>query len=102
MLDIELFKENNIIFSVDDELLGYNFLFLGKDYEIFLFKLLKEMEKDIVKIEDGNYVFDYIYFFIVMKKLRGFVYFIVVNIDGIDVVKIRRIVDNWKFDLRIS
>lgn len=100
--DIELPKENNITSSVDDEPLGYNPLFLGKDYEISLPKLSKEMEKDTAKTEDGNYVLDYIHFSIVMKKSRGLAYFTAVNIDGTDAVKIRRTADNWKFDPRIS
>ena len=100
--DIELPKENNITSSVDDEPLGYNPLFLGKDYEIPLPKLSKEMEKDTAKTEDGNYVLDYIHFSIVMKKSRGLAYFTAVNIDGTDAVKIRRTADNWKFDPRIS
>ena len=100
--DIELPKGNNITSSVDDEPLGYNPLFLGKDYEIPLPKLSKEMEKDTAKTEDGNYVLDYIHFSIVMKKSRGLAYFTAVNIDGTDEVKIKRSADNWKFDPRIS
>ena len=101
--DIELPKENNTTSNGnDDEPLGYNPLFLGKDYEIPLPTLSKEMEKDTAKTEDGNYVLDYIHFSIVMKKSRGLAYFTAVNIDGTDEVKIKRSADNWKFDPRIS
>lgn len=101
--DIELPKENNTTPNRDnDEPLGYNPLFLGKDYEVPLPRLSKEMQKDTAKTEDGSYVLDYMHFSIVMKKSRGLAYFTAVNIDGTDEVKIKRSADNWKFDPRIS
>ncbi|PHH97780.1 DNA/RNA non-specific endonuclease [Fusobacterium nucleatum] len=101
--DIELPKENNTTPNGDDdEPLGYNPLFLGKDYEVPLPRLSKEMEKDTAKTEDGSYILDYMHFSIVMKKSRGLAYFTAVNIDGTDEVKIKRSADNWKFDPRIS
>ena len=100
--DIELPKENDTSSDIKDEPLGYNPLFLGKDYEVPLPILSKEMEKDTAKTEDGNYVLDYMHFSIVMKKSRGLAYFTAVNIDGTDEVKIKRTADNWKFDPRIS
>ena len=101
--DIELPKENNTTPNRDnDEPLGYNPLFLGKDYKVPLPRLSKEMQKDTAKTEDGSYVLDYMHFSIVMKKSRGLAYFTAVNIDGTDEVKIKRSADNWKFDPRIS
>ena len=99
--DIEL-AENNTTSDIENEPLGYNPLFLGKDYEVPLPTLSKEMEKDTAKTEDGNYVLDYMHFSIVMKKSRGLAYFTAVNIDGTDEVKIKRTADKWKFDPRIS
>ncbi|WP_427170096.1 DNA/RNA non-specific endonuclease [Fusobacterium nucleatum] len=99
--NIELPKENNNN-TVESEALGYNPLFLGKDYEVPLPTLSKEMEKDTAKTENGSYVLDYMHFSIVMKKSRGLAYFTAVNIDGANGVKIKRSADNWKFDPRIS
>ena len=99
--NIELPKENNNN-TVESEALGYNPLFLGKDYEVPLPTLSKEMEKDTAKTENGSYVLDYMHFSIVMKKSRGLAYFTAVNIDGANEVKIKRSADNWKFDPRIS
>ena len=99
--NIELPKENNNN-TVESEALGYNPLFLGKDYEVPLPTLSKEMEKDTAKTENGGYVLDYMHFSIVMKKSRGLAYFTAVNIDGANGVKIKRSSDNWKFDPRIN
>lgn len=99
--NIELPKENNNN-TVESEALGYNPLFLGKDYEVPLPTLSKEMEKDTAKTENGSYVLDYMHFSIVMKKSRRLAYFTAVNIDGANGVKIKRSADNWKFDPRIS
>ncbi len=81
---------------------GYNPTFLGSKYRIDLPKLSEDMKADLTKMEDGNFVLDYTHFSIVMCKSRGLAYFTGVNIDGKTKVDIRRGVDKWKFDNRIS
>lgn len=85
----------------NEEVFGYNPLFLGNDYEVELPKLSEEMEKDVTKKKDGSYILDYTHFSIVMKKSRGLAYFTAVNIDAASEVKIQRTSDNWRFDPRI-
>ncbi len=85
----------------DDEVIGYNPFFLGNNYEVPLPKLTDNLEKDVAKTKDGNYVLDYTHFSIVMKKSRGLAYFTAVNIDAASEVKIPRTSDVWKFDPRI-
>lgn len=60
------------------------------------------MEKDVSRMKDGNYVLDYVHFSIVMCKSRGLAYFTAVNIDGENLVKIKRSDDDWRFDTRIN
>ena len=88
--------------SEEEEILGYNPLFLGENNEVPLPSLTKEMKKDAAKTKEGNYVLDYVHFSIVMKQSRGLAYFTAVNIDGGEEVKIPRSSDNWKFDPRIN
>lgn len=81
---------------------GYNPNFLGKDFKVDLPKLNEKMEKDVSRMKDGNYVLDYVHFSIVMCKSRGLAYFTAVNIDGENLVKIKRSDDDWCFDTRIN
>ena len=93
---------NSVGTEEEEEIPGYNSLFLGKDYEVPLPTLSKEMEEDVAKTSSGSYILDYTHFSIVMKRSRGLAYFTAVNINGGEEVKIPRSSDNWKFDTRIS
>ena len=82
--------------------IGYNKSFLGEDYEVSLLSLSESMIEDTAKMQDGNYVLDYVHFSLVMKHSRGLAYFTAVNIDGKNYVKIPRGKDAWRFDSRID
>lgn len=80
---------------------GYNNVFLGSDYKVELPKLSAEMEKDVSRMDNGNYVLDYTHFSIVMCRSRCLAYFTAVNIDGKQAVNVKRAGDSWNFDPRI-
>lgn len=80
---------------------GYDKSFLGSNYIVELPKLSAEMENDVSRMEDNNYVLDYTHFSIVMCRSRCLAYFTAVNIDGNQAVNIKRSGDSWKFDPRI-
>ncbi|MGT2802816.1 DNA/RNA non-specific endonuclease [Streptococcus henryi] len=80
---------------------GYDKSFLGSNYIVELPKLSEEMENDVSRMEDNNYVLDYTHFSIVMCRSRCLAYFTAVNIDGNQAVNIKRSGDSWKFDPRI-
>lgn len=95
-------RDNNIGQEPCSDEIGYNKSFLGEDYEVPLPSLSESMIEDTAKMQDGNYVLDYVHFSLVMKHSRGLAYFTAVNIDGKNYVKIPRGKDAWRFDSRID
>ncbi|WP_088007703.1 DNA/RNA non-specific endonuclease [Indiicoccus explosivorum] len=78
---------------------GYDPSFLGA--EVPLPRLPESLAADIARPEDGSDVLDYAHFSIMMSKERRLAYFTAVNIDGNQLVQVRRGNDEWFFDPRI-
>lgn len=82
---------------------GYDTKFLGDNYEVPHPKLRPDLEQDIAPLKNGGKVLDYTHFSIVMSKSRRLAYYTVVNIDGSQLVSIKREKkDKWYFDPRIE
>ncbi len=81
---------------------GYNRAFLGTDFIVPLPELSEQMMTDVATTADGNIVLDYTHFSIAMSKSRRLAYFTAVNIDGHQLVDVKRSNDRWYFDPRID
>lgn len=81
---------------------GYDPAFLGEAHEVPLPSVAAEMEEDIARTEDGQDVLNYAHFSILMSKSRRLAFYTAVNIDGNQLVHVKRGNDKWYFDPRIS
>ncbi|RNF39574.1 DNA/RNA non-specific endonuclease [Planococcus salinus] len=81
---------------------GYDPAFLGKDHEVPLPVLTKTQQQDTARTTEGKTVLDYTHFSIAMSKARKLAFYTAVNIDGSQLVDIRRGNDRWYFDPRID
>lgn len=81
---------------------GYNAAFLGKEFTVALPVLNDTMIKDIATTTDGKRVLDYTHFSIAMSQSRRLAFFTAVNIDGNQLVDVKRSSDRWYFDPRID
>ena len=81
---------------------GYDSAFLGVGHEVPLPELGEVLQEDAAQTEDGETVLDYTHFSIAMSKSRKLAFYTAVNIDGSQLVDIRRGNDRWYFDPRIK
>ena len=92
-------KEQSLEWYTTSE--GYNPDFSGKN--IPLPKIPDELRKDVVPLKEGQgYELKYTHFSIVMSKSRKLALFTAVNVNGSQMVEIKRGVDHWYFDPRID
>jgi len=84
------------------EATGYNSEFLGPDFIVPLPQFDKEMKKDLATTKDGKEALDYTHFSVAMSKSRRLAFFTAVNIDGDQLVDVKRRNDRWYFDPRID
>ncbi|SDI35149.1 endonuclease G [Planococcus glaciei] len=80
---------------------GYNSAFLGLDAEVPLPLLNESQQTDVMGTEDGKKILDYTHFSIVMSRSRKLAFYSAVNIDGTQLIEVRRENDKWYFDPRI-
>ncbi|MEH7050100.1 DNA/RNA non-specific endonuclease [Bacillus pseudomycoides] len=85
-----------------EESTGYDTKFLGNHYEVPHPKFRSDLEQDIAPVKNGSNVLNYTHFSIVMSKSRRLAYYTVVNIDGKQLIDIKREKDKWHFDPRIE
>ncbi|WP_204249424.1 DNA/RNA non-specific endonuclease [Planococcus versutus] len=81
---------------------GYDRVFLGSRFTVPLPTLSDTMMEDVAKTADGNVVLDYTHFSIAMSKSRRLAFFTAVNIDGNQLIDVKRSNDRWYFDPRID
>ncbi|AQQ52315.1 DNA/RNA non-specific endonuclease [Planococcus lenghuensis] len=81
---------------------GYDPAFLGKTNEVPLPTIAAEMEEDIARTKEDQDVLDYAHFSIMMSKSRRLAFYTAVNIDGNQLVHVKRGNDKWYFDPRLS
>ncbi|MGM0878894.1 MAG: DNA/RNA non-specific endonuclease [Bacillota bacterium] len=81
---------------------GYDPKFLGDNYDVPRPKFRSDLEQDIAPLKNGGNVLNYTHFSIVMSKSRCLAYYTVVNIDGNQLIEIKRKKDKWYFDPRIE
>lgn len=79
---------------------GYDPAFLGQGFEVPLPPV--KNEGDVAETLDGGKRLDYTHFSIVMSKSRRLAYYSAVNIDGSQLVHVKRSNDKWYFDPRMS
>lgn len=79
---------------------GYDPAFLGENYEVPLPKV--KNEADVAVTMEGETKLDYTHFSIVMSKSRRLAYYSAVNIDGSQLVEVKRSNDKWYFDPRMD
>ncbi|ANU13924.1 endonuclease [Planococcus halocryophilus] len=84
------------------EATGYNSEFLGPDFIVPLPQFDEEMKKDLATTTDGKEALDYTHFSVAMSKSRRLAFFTAVNIDGDQLVDVKRRNDRWYFDPRID
>ncbi|ANU10154.1 endonuclease [Planococcus antarcticus DSM 14505] len=81
---------------------GYDPAFLGAGFKVPLPVLGKALTKDTAQTVDGKTVLDYTHFSIAMSKSRRLAFYTAVNIDGDQLVDVKRGNDRWYFDPRIE
>ncbi|TWT00535.1 DNA/RNA non-specific endonuclease [Planomicrobium sp. CPCC 101079] len=81
---------------------GYDPAFLGTDFNVPLPELAAEIASDRAQLKDGKSVLDYTHFSIVMSKKRRLAFYTAVNIDGNELVDVKRGNDKWYFDPRLD
>ncbi|KAA0958703.1 endonuclease [Planococcus sp. ANT_H30] len=81
---------------------GYNPAFLGERFTVALPGLSDAMLADVAKTTDGKLELDYTHFSIAMSQSRRLAFFTAVNIDGNQLVDVKRSRDRWYFDPRID
>lgn len=81
---------------------GYNPVFLGERFTVALPGLSDAMLADVAKTTDGKLELDYTHFSIAMSQSRRLAFFTAVNIDGNQLVDVKRSSDRWYFDPRID
>ncbi|WP_017152237.1 DNA/RNA non-specific endonuclease [Bacillus bingmayongensis] len=99
-LEEMLIKELN--YEWHEESTGYDTKFLGNHYEVPHPKFRSDLEQDIAPVKNSNNVLNYTHFSIVMSKSRRLAYYTVVNIDGKQLINIKREKDKWHFEPRIE
>ncbi|QDY44796.1 endonuclease [Planococcus glaciei] len=80
---------------------GYNPAFLGPDAEVPLPLLNESQQADVTETKDGKKILDYTHFSIAMSRSRKLAFYSAVNIDGTQLIEVRRENDKWYFDPRI-
>lgn len=81
---------------------GYDPAFLGAGFRVELPSLSDELLEDVAQTSDGDAVLDYTHFSIAMSKTRRLAFYTAVNIDGNQLVDVKRGNDRWYFDPRID
>lgn len=81
---------------------GYDPAFLGAGFEVPLPVLGESLMDDAAQATDGKTVLDYTHFSITMSKSRRLAFYTAVNIDGNQLVDVKRGNDRWYFDPRID
>jgi endonuclease G len=81
---------------------GYDPHFLGKNHEVPLPHLHKELQSDIAPLKSGGTVLNYTHFSIVMSRSRRLAFYTAVNIDGSQLVDVPRAHDRWYLDPRLD
>lgn len=86
----------------NEGLTGYDPAFLGKEFTVPHPTYPTHVENDLVPLSGGGTVLHYTHFSIVMSKSRRLAYYTVVNIDGNQLIDVKRANDKWYFDPRIE
>lgn len=81
---------------------GYDPVFLGSEFEVPLPVLGEALLRDAAQTTDGKAVLEYTHFSIAMSKSRRLAFYTAVNIDGNQLVDVKRGNDRWYFDPRID
>jgi endonuclease G len=81
---------------------GYNPDFLGSQYYLPLPKLADNLKSKVAKLKDGSEILNYLHFSIVMNADRRLAFYTATNIDGNNLVNIKRVRDRWYFDPRLD
>lgn len=81
---------------------GYDPTFLGQGFDVPLPALGEALIDDVAQTADGKTVLDYMHFSIAMSKSRRLAFYTAVNIDGNQLVDVKRSNDRWYFDPRID
>ena len=81
---------------------GYDPLFLGTGFDVPLPVLGEALMADAAQTANGKMVLDYTHFSIAMSKSRRLAFYTAVNIDGNQLVDVKRGNDRWYFDPRID
>ncbi|WP_142825911.1 DNA/RNA non-specific endonuclease [Planococcus soli] len=81
---------------------GYDPAFLGAGYRVELPALSEALAEDLALTSEGESVLDYTHFSIAMSKSRRLAFYTAVNIDGNQLVDVKRGSDRWYFDPRID
>ncbi|MDM5154408.1 DNA/RNA non-specific endonuclease [Bacillus sp. DX1.1] len=102
MLKDKKFIDHKLEEMLDEESTGYDTKFLGNNYEVPHPKFRSDLEQDIAPVKNGGNVLNYTHFSIVMSKSRRLAYYTAVNIDGKQLIDIKREKDKWHFDPRIE
>ena len=79
---------------------GYDAAFLGLGMEVPLPPVRNRA--DVAETLDGGTKLDYTHFSIVMSRSRRMAYYSAVNIDGSQLVQVKRSNDKWYFDPRLD
>lgn len=81
---------------------GYDPAFLGARFRVELPALSEALAEDAALTSEGQAVLDYTHFSIAMSKSRRLAFYTAVNIDGNQLVDVKRSSDRWYFDPRID
>lgn len=81
---------------------GYDPIFLGAEFNVPLPALTAGIAHDQAQTKDGKPVLDYTHFSIAMSKSRRLAFYTAVNIDGNELVDVKRGNDKWYFDPRLD
>ncbi|PSL40076.1 endonuclease G [Planomicrobium soli] len=81
---------------------GYDPAFLGEGFNVPLPELMAEVAQDRAPSKDGKPVLDYTHFSIAMSKKRRLAFYTAVNINGSELVDVKRGNDKWYFDPRLD
>ena len=79
---------------------GYDAAFLGEGFDVPLPQV--KDAADVAETLEGGKELDYTHFSIVMSRSRRLAYYSAVNIDGSQLVEVKRSNDKWYFDPRLA
>lgn len=82
------------------DLLGHDINFLGENHKIPFPKIRADLEKDIAETVSGEKILNYTHFSIMMSKSKRLAFYTVVDIDGNQLKKEKRV--KWRYDPRID